>query len=207
MDLHDKVVLITGGSHGLGLALARRFAQEDTKLVLCARSKEKLDRAAEDLARTGAEVFTAACDVSDRLQVEALVTAALDHFSRIDVLVNNAGIIHVGPIDATTIEDFEEAMRVMFWGTVCTTMAVLPHMRGRERRIVNITSIGAKVSVSPPRAIQLRKICRGCIFRGHGCRIMRHRSESCNYRAGTHAYRTVPERAVQERRGRRRGVV
>ena len=148
MDMHGKVVLITGGSHGLGLALARRFAQENAKLVLCARSQEELDRAAEDVARSGAEVFTIACDVSDRLQVEALVTAALDHFSRIDVLVNNAGIIHVGPIDAMTIEDFEEAMGVMFWGTVYSTMAVLPHMRGRsDRRIVNITSIGAKVSV------------------------------------------------------------
>ena len=148
MDLHGKVVLITGGSHGLGLALARTFAREGAKLVLCARSQEELERAAKDVAMNGVEVFTATCDVSNRQQVEALVTAALDRFGRIDVLVNNAGIIHVGPIETMTIEDFEEAMGVMFWGTVYSTMAVLPHMRGRShQRIVNITSIGAKVSV------------------------------------------------------------
>uniref|UniRef100_Q022W9 Short-chain dehydrogenase/reductase SDR n=1 Tax=Solibacter usitatus (strain Ellin6076) TaxID=234267 RepID=Q022W9_SOLUE len=148
MDMRGKVVLITGGSHGLGLALARRFAQEGAKIALCARSEEELRRAREDVASRGAEVFTATCDVSDRLQVEAVVTATLDRFRRIDVLVNNAGIIHVGPVDAMTIEDFEQAMGVMFWGTVYATMAVLPHMRGRrDQRIVNITSIGAKVSV------------------------------------------------------------
>jgi NAD(P)-dependent dehydrogenase (short-subunit alcohol dehydrogenase family) len=148
MDLAGKVVLITGGSRGLGLALARRFAGQGAKLALCARGGEGLEAARHSLSLSGAEVFTLPCDVSDPDQVQKLVDRTLQHYGRIDVLVNNAGIIHVGPIHEMTLEDFESAMDTMFWGPVYTTMAVLPLMRQHRRgRIVNITSIGAKVSV------------------------------------------------------------
>ena len=149
MDLQDKVVFITGGSHGLGLALAREFAKHKSRLVLCARSEEELQKAKEDVvAGYGAEVITVRCDISDRAQVDRAVGLAEEHFGRIDVLINNAGIIHVGSVDAMTIEDFESAMNVMFWGTVYATTAVLPGMRARQiGRIVNITSVGAKVSI------------------------------------------------------------
>jgi len=148
MDLTGQVVFITGGSRGLGLALGRGFAKHGCRLVLCARDEAELERAKQDIAKLGAEVITLQCDVTDRAQVHRAVDLASQHYGQIDILVNNAGTIQVGPIHTMTIEDFENAMDVMFWGTVYTTLAALPHMRQRgSGRIVNITSIGAKVSV------------------------------------------------------------
>jgi short-subunit dehydrogenase len=148
LSLRGKVVLITGGSRGLGLALARRFAVEGAHLMLCARNEQELATAQQDLAHFDVEVETTVCDVADQRQVATLVDNTLQRFGRIDVLVNNAGVIQVGPVDVMTIEDFRSAMDVMFWGPVYTTLAVIPHMRERRAgRIVNITSIGAKVSI------------------------------------------------------------
>ena len=146
--LEGKVVLITGGSRGLGLAMARRFAQEGAMLALTARDEEDLGLAKDDLRRSGADIFTFQCDVSSRAQVETLIEAVIDHYGRIDVLVNNAGIIQVGPLDTVNMEDFEKAMGTMYWGTVYASLAVLPGMRERgSGRIVNIASIGGKVSI------------------------------------------------------------
>ncbi|HZT43935.1 MAG TPA: SDR family NAD(P)-dependent oxidoreductase [Chthonomonadaceae bacterium] len=147
-DLIGKVTLVTGGSRGLGLVLAREFASRGARLALCARDPENLDRAQADLEARGAEVFTVPCDVTDRSQVERMVEAVRKHYGRIDVLVNNAGIIAVGPMETMTVEDYEEAMRVHFWACVYTTLAVTSEMQQRrEGRIVNITSIGGKISV------------------------------------------------------------
>jgi short-subunit dehydrogenase len=88
------------------------------------------------------------CDISAREQVQAMVHDVQHHFGRIDVLINNAGTIQVGPVELMTLEDYEEAMKVHFWGPLYTIFAVLPGMRQRrEGRIVNISSIGGKVSV------------------------------------------------------------
>lgn len=147
-SLHGQVVLITGGSRGLGLALAREFAQEGCRLVLCARDPQELERARQDLIRRGAEVLVVPCDVADREQVQTLVEQARKRFGHVDVLVNNAGAIQVGPVHTATVEDFAAALEVMFWGTLYPTLAVLPQMRQQRRgRIVNITSIGGMVSI------------------------------------------------------------
>ena len=147
-NLSGQVVLITGGSRGLGLALARAFAREGCRLVLCARDEQELDWAREDIAKQGAAVLPIVCDVADREQVDHAVEEATRHFGRVDILVNNAGQIQVGPMPTATVQDFEDALGVMFWGALYPTLAVLPQMRARRSgRIVNITSIGGKVSI------------------------------------------------------------
>ena len=147
-DLSGQVVLVTGGSRGLGLLLAREFARNGCRIAVCGRDREQLERAGADLRRLTPEVLTVRCDVSDRSQVDGLVNQVLVRFGRIDVLVNNAGIIQVGPMQDMSLQDFEQAMNAMFWGPVYTTLAVLPAMRKRRSgRIVNITSIGGVVSV------------------------------------------------------------
>jgi short-subunit dehydrogenase len=146
--LEGQVAIVTGGSRGLGLLLARELAAQGCQLALVARDADELERARADLRARGVEPLTIPCDVGDQTQVALAVEATLERFSRIDVLVNNAGLITVGPVASMTLEDFEEAMRVMYWGTVYTSLAVLEHMRPRQSgRIVNITSIGGKVSV------------------------------------------------------------
>jgi short-subunit dehydrogenase len=147
-DLRDQVALITGSSRGLGLALARQLAREGCRVVLSARNQAELERARQDVERLGAEVLAVICDVSDREQVRRLVHQATERFGRIDILINNAGVMTVGPLATQTIEDFERAMNVMFWGVVYPTFEVLPQMRARRGgRIAVITSIGGKVSV------------------------------------------------------------
>jgi NAD(P)-dependent dehydrogenase (short-subunit alcohol dehydrogenase family) len=107
-----------------------------------------LERARERLEAEGADVVAIPCDVSNRADVTRLVEQVAYHHGRVDILVNNAGIIQVGPLSAMTEADFEQALGVMFWGVLHTTLTVLPGMRARGRgRIVNITSIGGKVAV------------------------------------------------------------
>jgi NAD(P)-dependent dehydrogenase (short-subunit alcohol dehydrogenase family) len=147
-DLRGEVALVTGGSRGLGFLLAEELGRVGCRLAICARDARELDRARGDLALHGYEVLAVPCDVADRAQVEHLVAETTRHFGRVDMLVNNAGIIQAGPVEAMGIDDFQTALDVMYWGTVYPTLAVLPQMRERRRgRIVNVTSIGGKVAV------------------------------------------------------------
>jgi short-subunit dehydrogenase len=146
--LAGQVARVAGGSRGLGLLVADELARAGCHLVICAREAEELARAGEVLARRGTEVVTFVCDVAQPDDVTRLVAASLEHFGQIDLLVNNAGIIQVGPFDAFTLDDFQDAVAVNFWGAVHTTLAVVPHMRARHTgRIVNVTSIGGKIAV------------------------------------------------------------
>ncbi|HEV2764305.1 MAG TPA: SDR family NAD(P)-dependent oxidoreductase [Pyrinomonadaceae bacterium] len=147
-DLRGKSVLITGGSRGLGLVLAREAARQGARVAICARNPAELERARADLRARGAQVFAFPCDVSDKLQVNELVRLVTDRFGSVDVLVNNAGVIQVGPVEEMTLADYEEAMRIHFWGPLYATLAVLPEMKRRgSGRIVNISSIGGKIGV------------------------------------------------------------
>jgi short-subunit dehydrogenase len=147
-ELQGQTVLITGGSRGLGLALAEEFAHAGAKIAICARDEQELMRARQQIERLGVEVCAVACDVSKPEQVEHLINSVQQQLGRIDVLVNNAGVISVGPLLSHKLEDFQEAMDVMFWGTVHPTLAVLPQMLSHGRgKIVNISSIGGRVAV------------------------------------------------------------
>lgn len=147
-SFRDKVVLITGGSRGLGLVMAREFARQGARIAICARDPDELLRAKEDLESRGAEVFADVCDLRRQSEVERMIGEVRNHFGRIDVLVNNAGVIQVGPLELQTQEDFDEAMKIHFWAPFYTMQAVIPEMRDRgEGRIVNISSIGGKIAV------------------------------------------------------------
>jgi NAD(P)-dependent dehydrogenase (short-subunit alcohol dehydrogenase family) len=146
-DHRDGVALVTGGSRGLGLLIGRELAARGYRLAICARDADELASAESDLAARGAEVLAVRCDVADRDQVERMVGSVVDRFGRLDVLVNNAGIIKVAPVTAMTVDDFAEAHDVMFWGTLYPTLAALPHLLEHGGgRIINITSIGGKIS-------------------------------------------------------------
>lgn len=144
----DKSVVITGGSRGLGLIMARLLADEGALVTILARNQEELDRAAQDISLGGGDVLAFRCDVTDRQQVENTIRRVIEHRGRIDVLINNAGIIQVGPVEHMQLQDFEDAMNVHMWGPLYAMQAVIPHMK-REGggRIVNISSIGGKVAV------------------------------------------------------------
>jgi len=148
LDLRDRGVLITGASRGLGLQLAREFGRHGARLAICARDPDELKRASDDLTARGVSVVTAPCDVGNREQVDAMVAAVTRELGAVDVLVNTAGVIQVGPVATMTVDDFEAAMASNFWGAIYTTLAARPAMRAIGRgRIVNIASIGGKVSV------------------------------------------------------------
>jgi len=143
------VVVVTGASSGLGLIVARMAAEQGAKLAIAARDADALDDAAGELHKAGATgVFAIPTDVSDRGQAEALIARAVEHFGRIDVLVNNAGTMIVGPHDTLTVEDYERVMATNFWGEVYPTLAAIPHMRRQgSGRIANVISVGGRVAI------------------------------------------------------------
>lgn len=144
----DSVVLITGGSRGLGLLLAREFGRRGARLAICARDPDELKRAEDELRGRGVEVFALLADVSHRDSARDFVDRTFQHYGRLDVVVNNAGTIQVGPMAAMDSKDFHDAMGTMFWGTFHTATAALPHLQHSPRaRLVNISSIGGAVAV------------------------------------------------------------
>jgi NAD(P)-dependent dehydrogenase (short-subunit alcohol dehydrogenase family) len=146
VDLAGQVVLVTGASRGLGLALAREFHAQGCRLAICARDPAELNRAAELLRGEGAEVHAVVCDVGDREAVAELIADVTRRYGRIDVLVNNAGLIQLGPVQTTEPKDYRTSLDVMTFGILYPTLAVLPQMQARRAgRIVNITSFGGKV--------------------------------------------------------------
>jgi NAD(P)-dependent dehydrogenase (short-subunit alcohol dehydrogenase family) len=132
----------------LGLVLARQLAAEGARLCLLARDEAELDRARRLLEEGGADVTAIRCDVRRRADVRAAVAALHEQFSAIDVLINNAGVIQVGPLNHMTHEDFENAMATHFWGPLHLMLETVPAMRRRGfGRIVNISSIGGRIAV------------------------------------------------------------
>jgi short-subunit dehydrogenase len=145
-NLNGKNVLITGGSRGLGLVMARQLIEAGARLAICARDREELERSRIELEQRGGEVLAVPCDVTDKTQVEQMIQQVRDRFGAIDILINNAGTDFVGPMDVMTLEDYDDAMKLHFWAPLYTIYAVLPQMRERHQgRIVNISSIGGKV--------------------------------------------------------------
>lgn len=129
MDLNDKVVLITGASSGIGLELARQCARKGGRVVLAARSADVIEAEAASLRADGFKAFAVAADVSSRPSVEAMVAAAVSHFGRLDVLINNAG---VSTANGTLMENDEKDVRftldVNLMGGIYGVWAAVPAM-------------------------------------------------------------------------------
>jgi NAD(P)-dependent dehydrogenase (short-subunit alcohol dehydrogenase family) len=142
-----RVVVITGGSRGLGLVIARRLAAAGARLCLLARDGAELERAAQHFP-PGVDVMTLRCDIRRRADVRAAIDTVLERWHVIDILINNAGVIQVGPLEHMTEQDFENAMATHFWGPLHLMFEIVPSMRQRGfGRIVNITSIGGRIAV------------------------------------------------------------
>src|SRR6266511_3924261 len=148
-SFRHRVVLITGGARGLGLELARLFADEGAYIAIAGRDISALMDVKEELRTRGAaDVDAFTCDVTSREQAESAVIRMITRWGRLDVLVNNAGIILTAPLERVKVEDFEQAMAVHCWAPLFLMRAAAPHMaRQGDGRIVNIASIGGKIAV------------------------------------------------------------
>ena len=147
-DLRGKVALVTGGSRGLGLEIARQLAAAGARVAVCARDEAELRDAADDIRGRGGEVFAMTADVTSDADVASLIEAVRSELGPIDILVNNAAVIQVGPGSQMTREDYDLALETMVRGPLRTILAVAPEMRRRRGgRIVNIASIGGLMPV------------------------------------------------------------
>ena len=147
-DLAGEVAVVTGASRGLGLLLATELARRGCRLLICARDQAELDRAAVRLRATGAEVATVTCDIAREESAALLIDQAQEHYGRLDILISNAGIIRVGPVESTKPADFEEALAIMAVAPARLALAALPLMKAQGHgRIVTITSLGGKLAV------------------------------------------------------------
>ena len=143
-----KNVAITGGTRGLGFVLAQLLLAAGANVTICGRSGDALDRAVGLLDPAGQTLTGVVCDVRDRAQCERFIADSLERHGSLDILINNAGVIEVGPLVEQTIDDYREAMDTHFWGPFHTTSAVLPTMRARGHgSIVNIASVGGVIGV------------------------------------------------------------
>jgi len=146
MRLDGAVAIITGASRGLGRALASRFAKEGARVVMCSRNAAAVEEAAREIRRGGAEVVALKADVAAERDVDRLISTTLKTFARIDVLVNNAGILTPrAPLQQVRVTDWDISMAVNLRGPFLCMRAVLPHMLAkRQGSIINISSGAGK---------------------------------------------------------------
>ena len=146
-EIENKVVIITGASSGLGEATARHLAKNGAKLMLAARREDRLEKLVSEIQQDGGTAKYQITDVTDKSQVEALAKATKDAYGRIDVLVNNAGLMPLSPLAETKVEEWEKMVDVNIKGVLYNIAAVMPVMLQQESgHIVNISSVaGHKV--------------------------------------------------------------
>jgi NADP-dependent 3-hydroxy acid dehydrogenase YdfG len=146
MELQNKAVIVTGASSGIGLEIVRTLARAGARVVLAARSIEKLEKAAMELAATGATALVVPTDVTRAADCQALIRAAQDTFGQIDVLINNAGFAPPAAILETTEEIWDATLNVCLKGVYLMTRAALPVMLGQTEggTVINISSVAGK---------------------------------------------------------------
>ena len=145
MKLQDKVAIVTGASEGIGAAIAREFVAEGAKVALAARSKDKLEALAGELATENTLVVPT--DVTDDGQVRQMVTATVERFGRIDILVNNAGLGVLASVEKTTPDANQHMWNVNYFGVIRCVQAALPELRKTKGLIVNVSSVAGKMAM------------------------------------------------------------
>lgn len=149
MRLKGKIAIITGGSRGIGKAIAFGFANQGANIVAAARTETELLTVSEKIKELGRESLGIVCDITDENQVKNLINRTLDKFGRIDILVNNAGIGSMRPVFATSLESFEKVLKVNLTGTfLCTKHVWQPMKNSGGGSIINISSLGGLVGYS-----------------------------------------------------------
>jgi NADP-dependent 3-hydroxy acid dehydrogenase YdfG len=147
MELQGKVVIVTGASMGIGEATARVFAEAGAKLVLAARSADKLEAVAQSLPPQ-AEPLIVPTDMTDQAQVSALIDKAYEHFGRVDILINNAGQSAAGPIATVNPDHYRQIIELNLFGPLHAIQAVVPKMKAQGGGvIINISSIVSKMAI------------------------------------------------------------
>jgi len=141
-NIKNKVIIITGASSGIGEITAKRLAQRGALVALGARRKERLDQLVQDIQRVGGQAVAFQTDVTKRVQVEALVKGTVDAFGRVDVLINNAGVMPLSRIDKFQFDDWDRMIDTNIKGVLYGIGAVLPYMQAQKSgHVINVASV------------------------------------------------------------------
>lgn len=145
--MNNKVVVITGASSGIGRSCALRFAEAGAKVVIAARTKEKLREVEEQIKKNGGDVLMISADVSSELDCKFLIDHTVSHFGGIDILINNAGISMRALFKDADLKVLKNLMQVNFWGMVYCTKYALPHLLKSQGSVVGISSIAGYIGL------------------------------------------------------------
>jgi NADP-dependent 3-hydroxy acid dehydrogenase YdfG len=141
-NIKDKVVVITGASSGLGEATARLLSAEGATVVLAARRADRIKGLADELESQGGKALAVATDVTDRQQVKALVDKAVETYGQIDVLINNAGVMPLSPIERLKVDEWDQMIDVNLKGVLYGVAAAIPYMKEQKSgHIINVSSV------------------------------------------------------------------
>src|SRR5947209_17780412 len=141
-NIKDKVVVITGASSGIGESTAKLLAERGAKVVLGARRLNRINAVVQEISASGGKAIGFACDVTKRGEVESLIQKAVDSLGRVDVIVNNAGIMPIAPIEALKVDEWDRQIDVNIKGLLHGVAAALPHMQKQKSgHIINIASV------------------------------------------------------------------
>jgi NAD(P)-dependent dehydrogenase (short-subunit alcohol dehydrogenase family) len=147
LGLNGKVAIVSGGSDGIGKAAAWRLAKEGAKVAICARRKDVLEQAAQQIrTETNGEVLTIVANVADPQDIERVVQTIVEHYGGINILVSNAGVASAGPFEDVADETWQTDLDLKLWAAIRFARASIPHMRkAGGGRIINVTAVGGKV--------------------------------------------------------------
>lgn len=140
-EFSNKVVLITGASSGIGAATAVHLAKKGAKLAITGRNKDNLNKVAEECKSAGGECLIIVADITSQKDCDELIKQTIDHYKALDVLVNNAGILEVGSIESTSLEQYDKQFETNVRSVYYLTMIAVPYLIQSKGNIVNVSSV------------------------------------------------------------------